>query len=99
MTLDPSARQLGAEVPIQSREPFNSGALSSAEKDLREAALGQPHIEAQFASNPALQADRPTGQRAHLLPKASLMFKDRSDFIHHMLELETRGRISQKAIN
>ena len=27
------------------------------------------------------------------------MMKDRSDFIYHMLELETLGRISQKALN
>ena len=27
------------------------------------------------------------------------MLKDRSDFIYHMLEIETRGRISQKAVN
>ena len=33
------------------------------------------------------------------VPGPSLMMKDRSDFIYHMLELETRGRISQKAVN
>lgn len=38
-------------------------------------------------------------QRRQPIPGPSLMMKDRSDFIYHMLELETRGRISQKAVN
>ena len=33
------------------------------------------------------------------LPGPSFMVRDRSEFINHMLELETMGRISQKAVN
>ena len=38
-------------------------------------------------------------QRRQPVPGPSLMMKERSDFIYHMLELETMGRISQKAVN